>query len=116
MINGVPHGPQMATTTCQLTMRHFKEGDELFLEPWRALAFPIIKDLVVDRAAFDRIIQSGGYVAVSTAARRMAMRFPFRSRKPIARWTRPLVSVVAPASPLVPTRRPLCSPERKSNT
>jgi len=68
MINGVPHGPQSATTTCQLTMRHFKEGDELFLEPWRALAFPIIKDLVVDRQALDRIIQSGGFVAVSTGS------------------------------------------------
>lgn len=68
MINGVAHGPIPATTTCQLTMRHFKDGDELFLEPWRALAFPIIKDLVVDRAAFDRIIQAGGYVGVSTGS------------------------------------------------
>ena len=68
MINGVAHGPLPATTTCQLTMRHFKEGDELFLEPWRARAFPIIKDLVVDRAAFDRIIQAGGYVSVSTGS------------------------------------------------
>ncbi len=68
MINGVAHGPLPATTTCQLTMRHFKDGDELFLEPWRARAFPILKDLVVDRSAFDRIIQSGGYVAVSTGS------------------------------------------------
>ena len=68
MINGVAHGPIPATTTCQLTMRHFKDGDELFLEPWRARAFPIIKDLVVDRSAFDRIIQSGGFVAVSTGS------------------------------------------------
>jgi len=66
VINGVPHGPERATTACQLTMRHFKEGDELTLEPWRAKAFPIIKDLVVNRRAFDHIIEAGGYVSVST--------------------------------------------------
>lgn len=64
VINGRPHGPQKATTTCQLHMRHFKNGDELTLEPWRAKAFPVIKDLVVDRSAFDRIIQSGGFVSI----------------------------------------------------
>jgi succinate dehydrogenase / fumarate reductase iron-sulfur subunit len=68
MINGVPHGPIPATTTCQLSMRHFKDGDELFIEPWRATAFPIIKDLVVDRNAFDRIIQAGGFVSASTGS------------------------------------------------
>jgi succinate dehydrogenase / fumarate reductase, iron-sulfur subunit len=68
MINGVAHGPSRATTTCQLTMRHFKDGDELFLEPWRAAAFPVLKDLIVDRASFDRIIQAGGFVAVSTGS------------------------------------------------
>src|SRR5215813_4650385 len=66
MINGVAHGPQRATTVCQLTMRHFKEGEEIVLEPWRALAFPMMKDLVVDRRAFDRIIAAGGYISVST--------------------------------------------------
>jgi succinate dehydrogenase / fumarate reductase iron-sulfur subunit len=66
MINGVAHGPMPATTVCQLTMRHFKEGQELVIEPWRAAAFPAIKDLVVDRRSFDRIIASGGYVSVST--------------------------------------------------
>lgn len=66
MINGVPHGPLRATTTCQLHMRHFKDGDQITVEPWRASAFPVIKDLTVDRTAFDRIIQSGGYVSVST--------------------------------------------------
>src|ERR1017187_985352 len=66
MINGVAHGPQRATTACQLTMRHFKDGDELTLEPWRAKAFPPIKDLVVNRQAFDHIIEAGGYVSVST--------------------------------------------------
>lgn len=66
MINGVAHGPERATTACQLTMRHFKDGDELTLEPWRAKAFPLIKDLVVDRRALDNIIQAGGYISVST--------------------------------------------------
>jgi succinate dehydrogenase / fumarate reductase, iron-sulfur subunit len=66
MVNGVAHGPLPATTICQLTMRHFKDGQELVLEPWRSRSFPFLKDLVVDRRAFDRIIQSGGYVSVST--------------------------------------------------
>ena len=60
MINGVAHGPESGTTTCQLHMRSFKDGDSITIEPWKAKAFPIIKDLVVDRSAFDRIIQSGG--------------------------------------------------------
>ena len=66
MINGVAQGPERATTVCQLTMRHFKDGQELVLEPWRAKAFPLIKDLVVDRRSFDRIIEAGGYISVST--------------------------------------------------
>jgi len=65
-INGKPHGPQQ-TTTCQLHMRSFSDGDVITIEPWRAKAFPVIKDLVVDRTAFDRIIQSGGYVNVNTS-------------------------------------------------
>jgi len=64
-INGKPHGPQQ-TTTCQLHMRSFKDGDTITVEPWRAKAFPVIKDLVVDRSSFDRVIQSGGYVSVNT--------------------------------------------------
>lgn len=68
MINGVAHGPQSATTVCQLTMRHFKDGQELYLEPWRAKAFPVMKDLAVDRSAFDRIIASGGYVSVPSGS------------------------------------------------
>ena len=64
VINGQAHGPQRATTTCQLYMRHFKDGDEIYVEPWRASAFPILRDLVVDRSAFDRIMQAGGYVSV----------------------------------------------------
>ena len=66
MINGVAHGPKKAITTCQLHMREFRDGDTIVIEPWRASAFPVVKDLVVDRSAFDRIIQAGGYVSVST--------------------------------------------------
>lgn len=68
LINGIAHGPLPATTVCQLTMRHFKDSSELTLEPWRARAFPIIKDLVVDRRSFDRIIAAGGYISVSTGS------------------------------------------------
>jgi succinate dehydrogenase / fumarate reductase iron-sulfur subunit len=68
MVNGVAHGPERETTLCQLHMRHFKDGDELYLEPWRAKAFPVIKDLVVDRGAFDRIIAAGGYISVATGS------------------------------------------------
>ncbi len=68
MINGQAHGPQQLTATCQLHMRSFEDGDELVLEPWRAAGFPIIKDLVVDRSAFDRIIEAGGYVSVDTGS------------------------------------------------
>ena len=68
MINGVAHGPQPATTVCQLHMREFEDGDELWLEPWRATAFPVIRDLAVDRGGLDRIIQAGGYISVSTGS------------------------------------------------
>ena len=68
VINGRAHGPLKGTTTCQLHMRHFKNGDTITIEPWRAKAFPVIKDLVVDRSSFDRIIQSGGYVSVNTGS------------------------------------------------
>jgi succinate dehydrogenase / fumarate reductase iron-sulfur subunit len=66
MINGVAHGPMKGTATCQLHMRSFTDGDTIVIEPWRARAFPVIKDLVVDRGAFDRIIQAGGFVTVAT--------------------------------------------------
>jgi succinate dehydrogenase / fumarate reductase iron-sulfur subunit len=72
VIDGVPHGAQKATTTCQLHMRSFKDGDEITVEPWRADAFPVVRDLVVDRGAFDRIIQAGGYVSVRTGSARDA--------------------------------------------
>jgi len=68
MINGVAHGPQPATSVCQLHMRHFKDGAVLYIEPWRAKAFPVIKDLVVDRSAFDRILAAGGFISVSTGS------------------------------------------------
>ena len=66
MINGMAHGPERATTVCQLHMRNFEDGDEIFVEPWRAKAFPVVRDLVTDRSAFDRIIQAGGFVGVNT--------------------------------------------------
>jgi succinate dehydrogenase / fumarate reductase, iron-sulfur subunit len=65
-INGRPHGPRRGVTTCQLHMRSFADGDTIYIEPWRAKAFPVIKDLIVDRNAFDKIIQTGGYVSVNT--------------------------------------------------
>ncbi len=68
MINGAAHGPMKMTTTCQLHMRSFKDGDELWLEPWRARAFHVVKDLVVDRGAFDRIIQAGGFITAPTGS------------------------------------------------
>lgn len=66
VINGLPHGPQQGTTTCQLHMRHFKDGDTIVIEPWRAEPFPVIRDLIVDRTSFDKIIQAGGFVSVRT--------------------------------------------------
>jgi succinate dehydrogenase iron-sulfur subunit len=66
LVNGVPHGPDRGTTVCQLHMRRFRDGDTIVIEPWRARAFPPVKDLVVDRSAFDRIIQAGGYTSINT--------------------------------------------------
>lgn len=68
MINGVAHGPLPGVTVCQLHMRTFKDGDQLYLEPWRAHAFPVVRDLAVDRSAFDRIIASGGFISVATGS------------------------------------------------
>jgi len=65
VVNGVPHGPDRGTTVCQLHMRHFKDGDTIVVEPWRAKAFPVVKDLVVDRTAFDRIVAAGGYISIN---------------------------------------------------
>lgn len=68
VVNGIAHGPQQSTAVCQLHMRHFSDGDEIVVEPWRATAFPVIKDLVTDRAAFDRIMEAGGFVSVRTGS------------------------------------------------
>jgi succinate dehydrogenase / fumarate reductase, iron-sulfur subunit len=76
VIDGQPHGPRERTTTCQLHMRSFKNGDEITIEPWRAAPFPVIKDLVVDRTAFDRIIQAGGYISVRAGSPRDANEIP----------------------------------------
>lgn len=80
MINGVAHGGHKNTTVCQLHMRHFQDGDEIWIEPWRAAAFPVIKDLVVDRNAFDRIVASGGYVSVSTGSAQDGNSLPIRKQ------------------------------------
>jgi succinate dehydrogenase / fumarate reductase iron-sulfur subunit len=76
MINGIAHGPDKNTTACQLHMRSFKDGDQIFIEPWRVKAFPVIKDLVVDRSAFDRIIQAGGFVSVNAGGVQDANNIP----------------------------------------
>jgi succinate dehydrogenase / fumarate reductase iron-sulfur subunit len=68
IINGVAHGPEKRTATCQLHMRHFKDGDVIRIEPWRSRSFPVIKDLVVDRSAFDKIIHAGGFISVNTGS------------------------------------------------
>lgn len=76
VINGVAHGPEAAVTTCQLHMRTFQDGDVIDIEPWRANAFPVIKDLVVDRSAFDRIIEAGGYISAPTGSAPEANNLP----------------------------------------
>jgi succinate dehydrogenase / fumarate reductase iron-sulfur subunit len=78
VVNGTPHGPQQRTATCQLHMRHFRSGDEIWIEPWRAKAFPVIRDLVVDRSAFDRIVEAGGYISVRTGSPPDANATPIR--------------------------------------
>ena len=80
VINGRPHGPQRATTACQLHMRHFTDGAEIWIEPWRARAFPVLKDLVVDRGAFDRIIQAGGFITARTGSAPEANAVPVPKR------------------------------------
>ena len=81
MINGVPHGPKTMTTTCQLHMRKFRDGDEIWIEPWRATAFPILKDLVVDRSPFDRIIEAGGFISIRTGSAPDANSVPIEKDK-----------------------------------
>lgn len=81
VINGIPHGPLHGTATCQLHMRHFKDGDTIIVEPFRAKAFPVIKDLVVDRSAFDRIMAAGGYISVNTGSAPEANSIPVPKEK-----------------------------------
>jgi succinate dehydrogenase / fumarate reductase iron-sulfur subunit len=81
VINGVAHGEQRATTTCQLHMRHFKDGDTVTIEPWRAAPFPVVKDLVVDRSSFDRIIQAGGFISVPAGSAPDAHAVPVQKDK-----------------------------------
>jgi succinate dehydrogenase / fumarate reductase iron-sulfur subunit len=93
VINGVAHGPQRATTVCQLHMRHFTDGAVITVEPWRARAFPVIKDLVVDRSAFDRIIQAGGFISVNTGGAPDANALPIP--KPDADWAMDMAACIA---------------------
>ncbi|MEC9046860.1 MAG: succinate dehydrogenase/fumarate reductase iron-sulfur subunit [Planctomycetota bacterium] len=76
MIDGVAHGPEKGTTTCQLHMRSFQDGAEIYVEPWRAAAFPVVRDLVVNRSAFDRVVQAGAYISVNTGAPKDANAVP----------------------------------------
>jgi succinate dehydrogenase / fumarate reductase iron-sulfur subunit len=80
VINGRPHGPQRATTACQLHLRHFRDGDALWIEPWRARAFPVVKDLVVDRSTFDHIVQAGGFITARTGSAPEANALPVPKR------------------------------------
>ena len=80
VINGQPHGPESGTTACQLHMRSFNDGDELSIEPWRARSFPIVKDLSVDRSAFDRIVQKGGYITANTGSAQDANATPITKK------------------------------------
>jgi hypothetical protein len=103
VINGIPHGPGKARTTCQLYMRQFKSGNTIWIEPFRAKAFPVIKDLTVDRSAFDHIIEAGGYISVRAGS---APEGRYQSMTQIFRWRQPLVSAAAAASRLVQTLPP----------
>jgi succinate dehydrogenase / fumarate reductase iron-sulfur subunit len=78
VINGTPHGPHKGITTCQLHMRSFQDGDDIWIEPWRSTAFPVIKDLVVDRSSMDRVIQAGGYISANTGSPQDANALPIK--------------------------------------
>ena len=99
-INGRAHGPDTGITTCQLHMRMFKDGETIHIEPWRSAAFPVIKDLVVDRSSFDRVMAAGGFISVNTSEIPwMPMRYRFQRKMRIKRWTLPHVSDVVPVWP-----------------
>lgn len=115
VINGDAHGPER-TTTCQLHMRSFRDGDTIDVEPWRASAFPVVKDLVVDRSAFDRVIQAGGYISAPTgsAPKPTPPRSPRPTRTPPS--STPSASAAARASRPAPTARRCSSPPPRSTT
>jgi 2Fe-2S iron-sulfur cluster binding domain len=110
LINGVAHGPDAGTTVCQLHMRRFKDSDRVVLEPWRAKAFPVVKDLVVDRSAFDRIIQAGGYT------RRTPITSSFQGTSSKRRWIQLPVSAAERAWPLARTLQQRFLRRRRSVT
>ena len=114
VINGQAHGPEAGTSACQLHMRSFSDGDSITIEPFRANAFPIVKDLVIDRSAFDRIIQKGGYVSVSTGPHADANTSRFPSPPPTRHSFRRPASAAAHVLPRVRTHPPRCSPARRS--
>jgi succinate dehydrogenase / fumarate reductase iron-sulfur subunit len=94
-INGRAHGPDTGITTCQLHMRMFKDGETIHIEPWRSAAFPVIKDLVVDRSAFDRVMAAGGFVSVNTSGNTLMLtQFQFQKKMQIKQWMLQLVSDV----------------------
>ncbi len=103
VVDGVPHGPDRETTLCQLHMRKFKSGDTIVIEPFRSIAFPIKKDLMVDRSALDRIIQAGGYVSVNTGGTVTATPSPSAQKRLSWQWMRQPASVAVPVWPVVPT-------------
>ena len=104
VINGIPHGPDRGATVCQLHMRMFKDGDEIWIEPWRAKAFPVIRDLVVDRTSFDRIVSAGGYISQMCGSAPDANAIPRHSGNATKKTTTPPFKS-APMVPAVNGRR-----------
>src|SRR6476469_5827934 len=116
MINGRAHGPETGTATCQLHVRQFKDGDQITVEPWRARAFPIIRDLVIDRSPLDRIIEAGGFITAPTGAAPDANLILVPKRRRTRRWTPPRASVAEPVWPRARTAPRSCSPRPRSPT
>src|SRR4051794_15356580 len=115
LIGGTPHGPKQVTT-CQLFMREFEDGAEITVEPFRATAFPVVRDLVTDRSALDRIVQAGGYVSVTTGPKPEPNSMPVHPEIQQEAMTRRSASAAAPVSPPARTARPHCSPAPRSPT
>ena len=112
-INGHPHGPATGATTCQLYMRRFNDGDVITVEPWRSAAFPVIKDCMVDRGAFDKIIQAGGYTSIRTGQPQDANAILISKKLPMRLWIVQLVLVVELALQHVRTVLQCCSSHLK---